>query len=115
MVVRPYIKSLFEGEALKKLGASSPFDLYLKFGDSILESFIFGVTVQGLDLNDLNTKLTVIRISPKTVVLVGSIIEWRRTFITNKSEFLDQVFSIIKQENRIFKLRKDGEKWTLKN
>jgi len=105
----------FKEEALKKLGASSPLDLYLKYGETILKLFHLTVSVQGLDLNELETDLRLIKLTDKTVLLTGNVLEWRQTFLLNgNSEFLDQVFELLKKENRFFKLKKENNKWMLR-
>lgn len=97
------------------MGASSPLDLYLKYGETILKLFHLTVSVHGLDLNELETDLRLIKLTDKTVLLTGNVLEWRQTFLLNdNSEFLDQVFELLKKENRFFKLKKENNKWMLR-
>ncbi len=114
MVVRSFCKPVFEEEALRKLGASSPLEFSNKYKDVSLKSFIFGISVQGLDLNTFDSDLKIIRLTTKTFILIGDVLEWRETFLKNSGEFLDLVFDIIKEDNRIFKLKKENDKWTLR-
>lgn len=114
MVVRSFCKPLFEEEALKKLGASSLLEFSNKYLDNALRTMIFGISVQGLDLNTFNSDLRITRLTNKTFVLTGDVLEWRDAFLRNQGEFLDLVFDIIKEDNRIFKLKKENDTWKLK-
>jgi len=114
LIVRSFCKPVFEEEALRKLGASSLLEYSNKYKDDALRTIIFGISVQGVDLNTFVSDLKIIRLTSKTLLFIGNILEWREAFLKNEGEFLDLVFDIIKEDNRIFKLKKENDKWTLR-